>query len=101
VAPGRPRAEAPPRAAKGEPEEKEGNPPRCGGEHKHHHQSDQSQGQGHGDHEPGAEQCGLRNRAGPPTRAPQEDMAVPREVTEQPRKVAVGSGTEGSVYALL
>ena len=101
VAPGRPRDEAPPRAAADEPEGNEGDPPRRGGDHKHHHQGDQSESQGHRDQKPGTEHSGLRNPTRPPTRAPQEDAAVPREVGKQFRKVAVGSSTQRSVYPLL
>ena len=101
VTPGRPRDEAPPRAAADEPNENEGDPPRRGGEHQHHHQGDQSDSHSHGNQEPGTEHSGLSHRTRPPTRAPQEDAVVPREVGDQLRKVAVRSGTERSVYPLL
>jgi len=101
VKPGRPRDEAPPRAAGDEPDENEGDPPRRGGEHQHHHQGDQSDGRSYGNQETGTDHSRLSNRTRPPTRARQEDAAVPREVGEQPRKVTVGSGTQRSVYPLL
>jgi hypothetical protein len=92
---------APPCAAADEPEENEGYPPRRCGKHKHHHQRDQSEGHRHRHQEPNAEHGGPRNRDGSPIRAPQEDAAAVREVREQPRKLAVGSGTQSAVYPLL
>jgi hypothetical protein len=99
-APGRPPNQAP-RAAADEPQEHEDNPRRRRGEHKHHDHSDHSENHDHGNEEPGTKHGGPRNLVGPPTPAGQRHAAVAGDICEQRRKVAIGPGTQRSIYPQL